>query len=80
MIIEFIYFSLFNLTEALDEILRELGLRLELALSNLHLNTGNVYDAYQEAFSIARHFPFFSAHGANHLLSRLSHGAGAQGA
>ena len=43
---------------ALEQIEAELGIVLCLSVSALHRNTQNVYDAYQEAFSIAVHYPF----------------------
>ncbi len=47
------------LENALEHIRGELGLSLQLSVSALHLHTQNVYDAYQEAFSVAAHAPFF---------------------
>jgi hypothetical protein len=44
------------LLRALAAIEANLGISLSLAISALHTNTRNVYDAYQEAFSIAVHY------------------------
>ena len=48
------------LLRALAEIEADLGISLSLAVSALHTNTRNVYDAYQEAFSIAVHYCFLT--------------------
>ncbi len=47
-----------QLETALAHIRTELQLQLCLSVSALHINTQNVFDAYQEAFSIADHAPF----------------------
>ncbi len=54
-----------------------LAIRLNIFVSELHINTRNVYDAYQEAFSIAYHRPFLQSAQQIMLVRDLKNGLAA---